>query len=128
MITRVFNAPRKMVFDAWTDPRQVAQWWGPRGFTTTISEMDVRPGGVWRLVMHGPDGTDYKNKVVYLEVAKPERLVYKHEPELGTEPVSQQEVEKWPAERAAGDVFFIVHLVQIHCFQRGNAIQLPPEL
>jgi uncharacterized protein YndB with AHSA1/START domain len=85
---RVFDAPRDLVFSVWADPMHVAQWWGPNGFTTTISEMDVRPGGVWRLVMHGPDGTDYKNKIVFLEVVKPERLVYKHEPEKDTEPVT----------------------------------------
>jgi uncharacterized protein YndB with AHSA1/START domain len=56
----------------------VAQWWGPNGFTNTISEMSVKPGGIWRFVMHGPDGTDYPNKVVFLEVVKPERLVYVH--------------------------------------------------
>ena len=71
---RVFDAPRELVFDAWTDPEHVAQWWGPNGFTNTIHEMDVRPGGVWRFVMHGPDGVDYNNKIVYIEVVKPERL------------------------------------------------------
>jgi uncharacterized protein YndB with AHSA1/START domain len=86
--TRVFDAPRELVFAMWTDPKHVGNWWGPRGFTTTIQEMDVRPGGTWRLVMHGPDGRDYKNRIVYLEVVKPERLVYKHEPEEGSEPVS----------------------------------------
>ena len=80
-ITRVFDVPRELVFEAWTDPKQVVQWWGPRGFTTTIHEMDVRPGGVWRFVMHGPDGTDYDNKVVFVEVEKPDRLVYNHGPE-----------------------------------------------
>jgi uncharacterized protein YndB with AHSA1/START domain len=88
--TRVFDAPRNLVYEAWTNPKHVANWWGPRGFTTTIQEMDVRPGGVWRLVMHGPDGTDYKNKMVFLEVVKPERLVYKHEPEGDAEPVNFQ--------------------------------------
>jgi uncharacterized protein YndB with AHSA1/START domain len=78
VITRVFDAPCELVFEAWTNPEHVVQWWGPRGFTTTIHEMDVRPGGVWRFVMHGPDGTDYDNKVVFVEVAKPERLVYNH--------------------------------------------------
>ena len=58
----------------WTDPEHVAKWWGPTGFTNTIYEMDVRPGGVWRFVMHGPDGIDYQNKIVYIEVVKPERL------------------------------------------------------
>src|SRR3954464_2525826 len=76
---RVFDAPRELVYKAWTDPEHVAQWWGPNGFTNTIHEMDVRPGGVWRFIMHGPDGTDYKNEVEYLEVVKPELLVYLHE-------------------------------------------------
>lgn len=76
--TRVVNAPRERVFETWTDPRHVAQWWGPDGFTNTIQEMDVRPGGVWRFVMRGPDGVDYKNTSVFVEVVKPERLVYSH--------------------------------------------------
>ncbi len=76
--TRVLAAPRALVFSLWTDPRHIAQWWGPDGFTTTTHEMDVRPGGVWRFVMHGPDGVDYKNKLVYREVVAPERLVYDH--------------------------------------------------
>jgi uncharacterized protein YndB with AHSA1/START domain len=80
-LTRVFDAPRELVFDAWTHPEQVVHWWGPRGFTTTIHEMDVRPGGVWRFTMHGPDGADYPNRVVFVEVIKPERLVYDHGPE-----------------------------------------------
>ena len=78
VVTRVFDAPRNLVFDAWTDAKHVGNWWGPRGFTTTTHEMDVRPGGVWRLTMHGPDGVDYQNKITYLEVVKPERLVYDH--------------------------------------------------
>jgi len=76
--TRVINAPRELVFKMWTDPKHVAQWWGPNGFTNTIYEMDVRPGGVWRFVMHGPDGVDYQNKIVFVEVVEPERLVYSH--------------------------------------------------
>jgi uncharacterized protein YndB with AHSA1/START domain len=76
--TRVFDAPRELVFKMWTDPEHVAKWWGPKGFTNTIYEMDVRPGGVWRFVMHGPDGVDYQNKIVYIEIVKPERLVYSH--------------------------------------------------
>jgi uncharacterized protein YndB with AHSA1/START domain len=85
--SRIFDAPRELVFEAWTNPRHVENWWGPHGFTTTIQQMDVRPGGIWRLVMRGPDGKDYNNKIVFLEVLKPERLVYKHDPEKGTEPV-----------------------------------------
>ena len=76
--TRVFDAPRERVFDAWTDPKHVAEWFGPNGFTTTTHEMDVRPGGKWRFIMHGPDGTDYDNLIVYREVVRPERLAYSH--------------------------------------------------
>ncbi len=78
VISREFNAPRELVWEAWTNPEHVANWWGPRGFTTTIEEMDVRPGGVWKHVMHGPDGTNYPNKSVFKEVVKPERIVYSH--------------------------------------------------
>jgi uncharacterized protein YndB with AHSA1/START domain len=85
--TRIYDAPRELVWKLWTDPKHIVQWWGPNGFTT-IHEMDVRPQGVWRFIMHGPDGRDYKNRIVYLEVKKPERLVYKHSPERDTEPVN----------------------------------------
>ena len=78
VVTRVFDAPRTLVFDAWTDAKHVGRWWGPKGFTTTTHAIDVRPGGVWRFTMHGPDGTDYPNKITYLEIVKPERLVYYH--------------------------------------------------
>jgi uncharacterized protein YndB with AHSA1/START domain len=76
--TRVYNAPRELVFRAWTEPQHLAQWWGPKGFTNTFHEFDMRPGGVWRFVMHGPDGTDYQNKNVFVEVVKPERIVFDH--------------------------------------------------
>jgi uncharacterized protein YndB with AHSA1/START domain len=76
--SRVFNAPRELVFKAWTDPKHVDRWFGPRGFTTQTSEMDVRPGGVWRFVMRHPQHGNFTNKVVFLEVVKPERLVYDH--------------------------------------------------
>ena len=88
VFTRLFNAPPGVVFDVWTNPEHLPHWWGPHGFTTTIQEMDVRPGGGWRLVMHGPDGRDYQNRIVFLEVERPHRLVYKHEPGPGDEPVS----------------------------------------
>src|SRR5580700_6172332 len=58
-----FDAPRELVFAAWTDPKHLSQWWGPNGFTTTTSSFDFRPGGIWRFVMHGPDGRDYQNRV-----------------------------------------------------------------
>lgn len=76
--TRVFDAPRELVFGCWFEPEHISNWWGPKGFTTTTHEMDARPGGVWRFTMHGPDGRDYANKVVYREIVRPERLVYRH--------------------------------------------------
>jgi uncharacterized protein YndB with AHSA1/START domain len=78
VLTRTFDAPRELVWEAWTDPKHVVNWWGPNGFTTTIEKMDVRPGGVWKHVMHGPDGTDYPNSSVFKEVVKPERIVFSH--------------------------------------------------
>lgn len=77
-LSRVYDAPVKLVWDAWTDPKQVAQWWGPRGFTITTHSKDLRPGGHWDYTMHGPDGTDYPNKTTYHEVEKYSRLVYDH--------------------------------------------------
>lgn len=77
-ITRVYDAPVKMVWEAWTDPEQVAKWWGPRGFTLTTRQKDVRPGGTWTYMMHGPDGVDYPNVTVFHEVEKYSRLVYDH--------------------------------------------------
>ncbi len=78
--TRIFDAPRQLVWDAFTQPQHIAQWWGPRGFTNTIHAMDVRPGGAWTFIMHGPDGVDYNNEITYVEVVRPERLVYVHGP------------------------------------------------
>jgi uncharacterized protein YndB with AHSA1/START domain len=77
-ISRTFAAPRELIWAVWTDPKHVAQWWGPRGFSTTIEKMDVRPGGAWRHVMRGPDGTLYPNKSKFIEVVKPERIVMEH--------------------------------------------------
>lgn len=77
-ITRMYDAPVEAVWDAWTDPEQVAQWWGPRGFTLTTHSKDLRPGGHWAYTMHGPDGTDYPNNTVYLEVEEHAKLVYDH--------------------------------------------------
>lgn len=76
VITRVFDAPRELVWDAWTKAEQIVKWWGPRGFTLTIDEMDVRPGGVWKSTMHGPDGIEYLNDCLFTRVVKPERIDY----------------------------------------------------
>lgn len=85
--TRVFDAPRSLVFEAWTDQKHLAQWWGPDGFSTTTRSIDIRSGGVWRFVMHGPDGRDYENRITYVEVVKPKRLVYRHGGGDDVEPV-----------------------------------------
>lgn len=78
VVTRVLNAPRELVWRAMTDPKHVVHWWGPNGFTTTIEKMDFRVGGVWKHMMHGPDGTDYPNSSVFREIVEPERVVYSH--------------------------------------------------
>lgn len=77
-IKRIYDAPVEAVWDAWTDPEQVAQWWGPRGFTLTTHSKDLRTGGHWNYTMHGPDGTDYPNTTQYLEVVPHKKLVYDH--------------------------------------------------
>src|SRR6267154_2445193 len=78
VISRLLSAPRELVFKVWTDPEHIKNWWGPNGFTNTIHKMEVKPGGEWDFVMHGPDGTDYKNKSIFKEIVKPERIVYEH--------------------------------------------------
>ena len=75
-ITRVFDAPRALVWQAWTDPKMLGQWFGPRGFTSSVPEWDLQVGGALRIVMHGPDGNDYPMKGVFTEVKTPERLVF----------------------------------------------------
>jgi uncharacterized protein YndB with AHSA1/START domain len=76
--TRVFDAPREMVYRTWTEPGHLSNWWGPKGFTITTHMIDVRPGGVWQYMMHGPNGDDYDNKITYIEIVSPERIVYSH--------------------------------------------------
>ena len=75
VLTRTFDAPRERVFAAWTDPKQMAQWWGPKGFTNPVCQMDVRPGGRYRIVMRSPEGEDYPIDGEFLEIVKPSRLV-----------------------------------------------------
>lgn len=77
--TRIIDAPRDLVFEAWTSPEHLARWWGPDDFTTTTSAFDMRTGGIWRFVMHGPDGRDYKNRITFEEISRPERLAYRHD-------------------------------------------------
>lgn len=78
VVTHVIEGPRPLVFEAYTDPRHLAEWWGPDGFTTTTHAFEFRPGGVWDFVMHGPDGTDYPNWIQWREIEPPGRLVFLH--------------------------------------------------
>lgn len=76
VITRIFDAPRDLVFQAWTEPGRAARWWGPQGFVTTYCNMDVRPGGAFRVCMRSPAGAEHWKQGVYCEVVEPERLVF----------------------------------------------------
>ena len=86
VLSRDFDAPRELVFQAYTDPRHLPVWWGPDGFSNTVHEIDVRPGGMWRFTMHGPDGKDWPNRITYREVAAPERLVFDHGEDVDDDP------------------------------------------
>lgn len=94
VITRIFNAPRKLVFEVWTQPEHVAQWWGPKGFTTRVTEIDLRPGGKWRYVMISPDGKEYPAKGVFREIVPPERIVTTDEFDEGFEKVMNTDLPK----------------------------------
>ena len=78
VVARTIEGPRPLVFEAYTDPKHLAHWWGPNGFTTTTRAFEFRPGGVRDFVMHGPDGTDYPNWIEWREIVPPERLVFLH--------------------------------------------------
>jgi len=77
-ISRLLDAPVELVWEVWTNPEHIKNWWGPDGFTNTITKMEIKPGGEWNLIMHGPDGTDYKNKSVFKEIVKHKKFVYEH--------------------------------------------------
>lgn len=78
VISRVYDAPLSLVWKAWTEPAHLAQWWGPDGFSITTLEFDFRPGGIWRFLMHGPDGRDWANRVDFREIVPRQKLVYHH--------------------------------------------------
>ena len=75
VITRILEAPRRLVFKMWTEPEHLVRWWGPRGFATISSRMNVRPGGIWSRSMRAPDGRIIRKSGVYREIVAPERLV-----------------------------------------------------
>jgi uncharacterized protein YndB with AHSA1/START domain len=83
VISRTFDAPREIVWEAWTDPRHLARWWGPDGFAARVRELDLRVGGTFLLHLRGPDGRDYPCKGIYREIVKPERIVWLGVPEDG---------------------------------------------
>lgn len=76
--TRIFPVPPNMLYTAWSDPAQLAKWWGPKGFRNTFSVFDLRPGGYWRFIMSGPDGVDYRNESLFVEVIPEARIVFDH--------------------------------------------------
>lgn len=77
IISRLVEGPRRLVFEAFTDAEHLDRWWGPTGFRNSTSAFEFRVGGAWVYVMHGPDGTDYQNRVDWLEIVPPERLRYR---------------------------------------------------
>ena len=77
-ITRTFKAPIELMWEVWTDPKHIALWWGPDGFTNTINKMNVQEGGEWELTMHGPDGTNYPNRSIYKEIIPLKKIVFQH--------------------------------------------------
>lgn len=76
--TRIVNASRADVWEAWTNPILLAQWWGPKVFRNTFYEFDLRPGGSWRFTVHAPNGADFPNESVFVEIVAPERIVFRH--------------------------------------------------
>jgi len=77
-MNRRFKAPVNLMWEVWTSPDHIVNWWGPDGFTNTVHKMDFREGGEWLLTMHGPDGTNYPNRSVFKEIVPNERIVYEH--------------------------------------------------
>ncbi len=78
VISRIIDAPRERLFEAFTEVRHLSRWWGPEGFTTTTQSFEFRVGGEWDFVMHGPDGTDYTEWITWTEIASPERIAMLH--------------------------------------------------
>ncbi|KAA1268746.1 SRPBCC family protein [Leptospira interrogans] len=75
---RYLDVPVNLAFEVWSSQEHLSQWWGPEGFTLTIKSMDFSNGGVWDFIMHGPDGHDYKNKIQFIDISKPNYIYYKH--------------------------------------------------
>lgn len=86
VIERIIAAPREKIWRAFSDPEYLRHWWGPNGFVNTTHERSFTVGGVWRYTMHGPDGTDYPNRIRYEELIEPERIVYLHDSDTDQDP------------------------------------------
>ncbi|MGE4170525.1 MAG: SRPBCC family protein [Candidatus Margulisiibacteriota bacterium] len=99
--SRLLNAPLDVVWELWSDPTHLAQWWGPRGFRNTISRHEFKPGGEWEFIMHGPDGTDYPNLWIYKDITPKTRLVMDHRSHpkfqvtIGFEPAKDDPNRTW---------------------------------
>src|SRR4051812_3080142 len=100
VISRVVDAPRELVFEAFTDVRHLSRWWGPAGFTTTTRSFDFRVGGEWSFVMHGPDGTDYQEWISWTGIVPPEGIALRHG-EFRDDPNAFESVLTFAAEGAA---------------------------
>ena len=77
-ITRTFKASIELMWEVWTDPEHIINWWGPKGFTSTIHNLDFKEGGEWKLTMHGPDGTNYPNRSIFKEIIPFKKIVFEH--------------------------------------------------
>ena len=77
-IVQTFNAPIELVWEVWTNPEHIINWWGPAGFTSTVHSMDLSEGGEWKLTLHGPDGTNYPNRSIYKEIIPFRKIVFEH--------------------------------------------------
>jgi uncharacterized protein YndB with AHSA1/START domain len=122
IVSRLFDAPRELVWQAWADPEQKAQWWGPLGFTTTTLRYELRVGGVWQQVMRGPDGTEYPNRSVFTEVVPMERVAYnltggrKGSPEISHH-------STWTFETEGDQTRLTIHMVFPTAEQRNTCIR-----
>jgi uncharacterized protein YndB with AHSA1/START domain len=103
VISRMIDAPRELVFEAFTEARHLSRWWGPEGFTTTTREFEFRVGGAWDFVMHGPEGTDYPEWITWTEIAPPERIALLHG-ELRGDPNAFESVLTFRPDGADGSV------------------------
>ena len=109
VFSRLLDAPRKLVWRVWSELEHLHQWFGPFGFTTTTHEFSFTPGGVWRFIMHGPDGTDYPTRIVFRELDPPSRLVYDNHWDLPGAPIDFTAVVTMKAEGRR--TRFSIHLI-----------------